>query len=218
MISVDIIEDDKDLRDYLAHVLEKNKLPYEAYSDLESYIYSKKPKGNVLLLDLMLEKETSHALVEKIRKNKKNVGIIMVSAVKTMETRIELLELGADDFISKPFDERELLARLHAVAKRYPLAKKTGKIELVEGQIYFAKEPISLTAKEKQVFLYLYERANTIVSKEEIVSNIWGGKLAYHSNVLETTIRRIRAKLPKATEILEVVPTQGYRFNNDEKK
>lgn len=213
---IDIIEDEPELREYLDYILKKNRISCEAYADLDSYIYSKKPKGNILLLDLMVNNQVSNGLIKKIRNAKKNIGIIMVSAIKSMDARIELLDLGADDFVSKPFDERELLARIHSLSKRYPEEKSTGRIHVQDGLVYLDKELIPFTSKELTLFLHLYKSPNTIFSKDELIASIWGGVPGYQSNVVETTIRRIRAKLPKGSKLLEVVPTQGYRIHKEE--
>jgi len=171
---------------------------------------------DLVLLDIMLPKMDGIKVCKRIREVK-DIPIIMLTAKGQIEDKVEGLSAGADDYITKPFSFKELLARIGAVLRRYkkegPDTLKVGELELKlkSFEVYYRGKKIPMTQREFKLLRLLAERVNTAVSREEIYSKVWGYSYGEASNVVDVYIKNIRTKLEdKEHKLIKTVRGYGY--------
>lgn len=185
-------------------------------------------KFDLIILDLMLPEISGLDICRSIRKNS-NVPIIMVTAKDSEADRVAGLEIGADDYVTKPFSVRELLSRVRAVLRRAENQEnvkqnflKVGDIEIDIGR-YEAKvsgKSIELTPREFELLYALCENRGNLMSREEIFDEIWGYSFIGNTKTLDVHIQRIREKIekdPKKPKKLLTVRGVGYKLVSDGK-
>lgn len=177
---------------------------------------------NLVILDLMLPKIDGLKVCRKIREIK-DVPVIILTAKGELEDKIEGLSAGADDYITKPFSFKELLARIGAVLRRYRKegqeVLKVGELELrlKSFEVYYRGERIPTTQKEFKLLKLLAERANTAVSREEIYSKVWGYSHGEGSNVVDVYIKNLRNKLKdREHRLIRTVRGYGYMLSTED--
>jgi len=183
---------------------------------------------DVVLLDLVLPDGDGMHVCRQIRALS-DVPIIMVTARTDMRTRVHGLHLGADDYVTKPYDLRELLARIHAVVRRSGPARGaadgagggpggapvTGvrgvQLDLARREVKVAGAPVTLTRKEFNLLAMLARQPGVVFSRAHIISEVWDSAWTGHQRTLEVHVASVRAKLG-VPEIIETVRGVGYRF------
>jgi two-component system OmpR family response regulator len=219
METILIVEDDEDIRDIL-----KTYLLVEKYRVLEAGTLAEMREiltdttVDVMLLDVMLPDGEAFDDLPHIRSKNKEVGIIIVSAKKTDRDRIYGLESGADDYIPKPFNAREVVARVRALLKRIRKDEEIltfGSLALFPSNysVICAGITIELTAKEFEILLLLAKQPNKIFTRDEIISHIWFDDELITDRVVDVHISAIRNKIGKNR--IKTVRSVGYRFNKD---
>lgn len=151
-------------------------------------------------------------LINDIKNKNSSTGIIVISAYDSISDKIEGLNLGADDYLDKPFDNDELLARIYALSRRN---QPFEKIE-IDGVLFntrdktisYKNEEILLTKKESELFFYILQKKSQIISKDELLDAIYLNPQNISSNTIDVTIGHIRKKLP--ISIIKTVKTRGY--------
>jgi DNA-binding response OmpR family regulator len=224
-----IIEDDSIIADLERDYLEING--YEVEIAAEGDAGLKLAFGNdydLILLDLMLPKVDGFELCREIRKEK-NIPILMVSAKKESIDKIRGLGLGADDFIVKPFDPAELVARVNSHISRYerlvsagrPLAKQqeivVGKLRILPEawRVYLDEKEIKLTNKEFELLLFFATNPNIVFTKERLFERLWGMDAMGDLATVIVHINRLREKIEEDSSkpcYIETVWGAGYRF------
>ncbi len=168
---------------------------------------------DVVLLDRDINGiDVGMSLIKKIKEKNSQTGIIVISAYDSIADKISGLNLGADDYLDKPFDNDELLARVHALARRN---QKVTEIDLngllcdcSMKQLQYKGETIPLTRKESDLFFYLLKKKGTIVSKEELLDALYLNPQNISSNTIDVTIGHVRKKLP--VTVIKTIKTRGY--------
>ncbi len=212
-----IVEDDqhlgKLLLDGLSHEGYKVDWVMDGYSAVNRILEG---DYDLVLLDIMLPKMDGIKVCRRIREVK-DMPIIMLTAKGQIEDKVEGLSAGADDYITKPFSFKELLARIGAVLRRYKKEEahtlRVGELELrlKSFELYYKGEKIPTTQKEFKLLKLLIERANSVVSREEIYSKVWGYSYGEGSNVVDVYIKNIRTKLgDKGHKLIKTVRGYGY--------
>ncbi len=212
-----IVEDDqhlgKLLLDGLSHEGYKVDWVRDGYSAVNRILEG---DYDLVLLDIMLPKMDGIKVCRRIREVK-DMPIIMLTAKGQIEDKVEGLSAGADDYITKPFSFKELLARIGAVLRRYKREEaqilRVGELELrlKSFELYYKGEKIPTTQKEFKLLKLLIERANSVVSREEIYSKVWGYSYGEGSNVVDVYIKNIRTKLgDKGHKLIKTVRGYGY--------
>lgn len=168
----------------------------------------------------MLKGESGENFIKYIKKRHINLPTLVLSALGQIDKKIELLNLGADDYLTKPFDIQELIARIQALYRRFwhetnTECKKYGNIDFYNKQnkIIFEGKEVFLTRKEADILYYLFEKRGHVITAREFISNIWKTKPGFSSNIVAVTIRRLRKKLEKIglENMIESVHGVGYR-------
>lgn len=164
---------------------------------------------NINGLDIGME------LIKEIKTKNPNLGIIVISAYDSISDKIEGLNLGADDYLDKPFDYDELLARIHVQGRKnqaLPEVTIDGLIcNIIDKKISFKDEEILLSKKEENLFFYLLQKRGAIVSKDELLDALYISPQNISSNTIDVTIRNIRKKIP--INVIRTIKTRGYTID-----
>lgn len=219
MNSVMVIEDDKEICIMIKDHLEKYN--YEVFYTLtgsNAIDYVKEVSPDLIVLDLMLPFVSGDALLSEIRKFS-DIPVIVVSAKSLTFNKIELLRLGADDYLVKPFDLDELLARIERNLQR--CQKEAHTLQIVIGKLFvdtasktvmLSDSAISLTAREYQILELLIRYPGKVFSKQNLYESIWQEMFARDNDVINTHISNLRKKLKDEGNRIETVWGLGYRF------
>lgn len=217
MTKIRIIEDDLSIANELKEILENAGYLAEVteeFSDILDQI--KKEQPNLILLDINLPKINGEVLLQQIRKES-NIPVIMVTSKNTEVDEVLSMSYGADDYITKPYNPTILLLRIGAVLKRSE--RSTDKIfyhnlEVVpqKGILKQEKEEIILTKNEMIIFLYLLQHQGKIVTRDELMTDLWNNDEYINDNALTVNISRLRSKLKEIgyEEAIETRKGQGY--------
>ncbi len=168
---------------------------------------------DVVLLDRDINGiDVGMSLIKKIKEKNSQTGVIVISAYDTIADKISGLNLGADDYLDKPFDNDELLARIFALARRNQKSTVVDldglRCEPSSKQLQYDGEMVSLTRKESDLFFYLLKKQGSIVSKEELLDALYLNPQNISSNTIDVTIGHIRKKLP--VKVIKTIKTRGY--------
>ncbi len=178
---------------------------------------------DVMLLDLGLPDGSGFDVLQAVRKTTSKIAIIIITARGELDDRINGLQLGADDYLTKPFALTELGARLFAIIRRIhgftvnDLAVHGFVLQLQDYNVRFGDIPVNLTKKEFDIFQYLVLNKNRVITRLQLTEHIWGDILEVNSdsNFIDVHVRNLRKKLEKHTTItwFETVRNVGYRIN-----
>ena len=175
---------------------------------------------DLVVLDLMLPKLSGEDVVRKLRAARIATPVLMLTAVSETSRTIELLDAGADDYLTKPFDLGELIARARALIRRGKGVSETllrfGSLSVHTGEqsVSHAGRPVELSPTEYRILEYLMFRPRIIVSQRELLEHLYDFTWEHHSNVVEVHISNLRRKLRAvaASEVLETLRGRGYRL------
>jgi DNA-binding response OmpR family regulator len=212
-----VVEDEPDLRDALLRGLRREGYAVDGAGDGPAAV----SRGcavayDLVVLDLGLPGMDGLAVCRSLREREPPPLILMVTARDAVEDRVEGLDSGADDYLAKPFDFRELTARLRALARREtprrPEVLRAGDLTLdpASRAVELAGSPVALTAREWSVLHYLLARAECVVSQEELLEHVWDEHVDPFTNTVRVQVANLRKKLGK--ERIETVIGAGYRL------
>ena len=220
-----VVDDEKDLVELVKYHLEKDGLKCLEARDGETALQmAKESTPDLVVLDLMLPGLDGLEVCRKLRKDPKtsSMAIIMLTAKAEEVDRIVGLEMGADDYMVKPFSPRELVARVKAVLRRgqgqeTPSIKRVGTLEVDEGKHQVAVEGtvVVLTVKEFDLLCALMRANGRVLNRDQILETVWGYSNAVdiESRTVDVHIRRLREKLGKEHKRIVTVKGVGYRFD-----
>lgn len=218
-----IVEDEREIAELIAYALQKENFNVEIALDGQEAL--KKLKENVydlIVLDLMLPYVQGLEICKFVRSvpEMKQTGIIMVTAKGEEFDRVIGLEMGADDYVTKPFSPRELIARIKAILRRTKVEEPEKIIKIgdmiIDKEKYIVTvrgEPIRLSATEFKLLLYLAERPNKIFSRDHLLDAVWGQDIYVDSRTVDVHVRRLRIKIEKDPDNPEYIKTMrgvGY--------
>ncbi|MTQ97792.1 response regulator [Pseudoflavonifractor sp. BIOML-A6] len=222
-----VVEDDQDINRLLCKILEGGGYCCRpAFSGSEAVLWAEQYDYDLILLDLMLPGLTGEEFIEQMRR-KKTMPIIVLSAKAGLESRVNVLKLGADDFIPKPFDNAEVLARVEAQLRRYKQFSRPdgeGKSVYTCGDLVLDREsvtvtaggkPVQVTAREFEILSLLMAHPKKVYTREQLYEQVWGGEFFGDDNTVNVHISNLRAKLAKASdaEYIKTVWGIGFKMN-----
>lgn len=219
-----IIEDEQDIADLIGFNLQRAGFQvFKAHDGITGTEMAMRERPDLIVLDLMLPGRDGYAVFRELRRDPRthSVPVIMLTARAQTEDRIQGLEAGADDYLTKPFSSKELILRVQAILKRSD--GPPGAVDFTFGPFRFDKnslrfyldnEPADLTATEFKLLLFLCERAGKPQDRNELLRTIWGYSDAAHSRTLDTHMKRLRQKLGDHGSLIETVRGVGYRVVN----
>ena len=221
-----VVEDDPDINKLLCRILEGAGYACRpAYSGTEAALWAGQYDYDLVLLDLMLPGLTGEELIAQLRQ-RKTMPIIVLSAKTGLEDRVNVLRLGADDFIPKPFDNAEVLARVEAQLRRYKqFSGPEGGRVLTHGDLVLdrdsvtvtaAGKPVPLTAREFHILTLLMEHPKKVFTREQLYQQVWEGAYMGDDNTVNVHISNLRAKLAKAspTEYIKTGWGIGFKMSD----
>lgn len=222
MALIYIVEDDQNIREIESFALKNSGYQVEDFSNAKQFyraVKEKKPDG--ILLDIMLPDEDGMEILQKLRKNPetKRLPIIMVTAKSTELDRVKGLDLGADDYIVKPFGVMELISRVKALLRRSMGAEqeKILKVDEIllddERHLVFANDKqCDLTYKEYELLRLLMQNRGIVLSRDVIMDRIWDMNCDVESRTLDVHMKTLRAKLGDCAWHIKTIRNVGYRM------
>lgn len=228
MTKILVLEDEASIRSFIMINLKKNNFEIVETSSGEEALEKLDDSVDIALLDVMLPGISGFEVCKRAREQYPALGIIMLTAKGQEENKIEGLELGADDYIVKPFSPKELLARINALARRLNIVEKaaaepdgnqivSGKFTILPEERKLLKDgaEIELTPIEFTLVKYFMENPNKAIHRDEILNNVWGYNYVGDFKIVDVNIRRIRQKIeddPSNPKYIEKVWGYGYRW------
>lgn len=222
--SILVIEDDKEINSLLCKALSNNDYITEsAYTGIQGLDMLKTEKYDMVLLDIMLPYKSGDKLLQELRIFS-DIPVLVISAKETTQIKIDLLQSGADDYITKPFDLDEVVARVEAnlrrtqqisATKNRSLFYKDIMLDTSAKQVFINNNEITLTATEIKILELLLSQPQKVYSKANLFESIWNEEYTVDDNTLNVHISRLRQKLKKANEKEEYIETLwglGYRL------
>ncbi len=224
MIKVLLVEDDEAIGDLVKYNLEKHGFLVDWVLDgKEALEKLSERKYDIIILDLMLPGVDGLDLCRKVRREGKNreTPIIVLTALGDEDTKVEGFSAGADDYVTKPFSVKELLARIEAVLRRVGYSKKDvlefeGIVENKKSKtVTVDGKPIYLTKTELQLLEFFLEHPEQLFTREELLENIWGTDHNETTRTVDVYISRLRKKLGEKGKYLKTLPRLGYKLTRE---
>jgi DNA-binding response OmpR family regulator len=223
-INVLFIEDDTDIINLTREMLQDEGIEVDVAMSVKFGIQKiKLNRPDVVLLDLMLPDGDGKEVVKWMKQSKEysNIPVIVITAKSSEIDKVLLLELGADDYLTKPFSIKELIARIRALLRRYNSDNSKDffifddlKINFDEMKVIVENEEIQFTKKEFQILEYLVRNKGIVLKREKILMAVWGlSDDNENSRSLDVHINNIRKKLGKYKSLIKTVKGVGYRFS-----
>jgi len=217
-----LLEDDESIRKLVVYALQSQGFKaagFETPAEFRAELSRLLPE--LILLDIMLPEEDGISILKKLRSDARTsaIPVIMLTAKNSEYDRVEGLDAGADDYVSKPFGIMELVARIRAVLRR--AEKKTEIAEYRCGRLYVCPEKhevrvdgeeVALTYKEFLLLCILIENRDMVMTREMLLDRVWGLGAERENRTLDVHVRTLRSKLGEAGDCIRTVRNVGYRF------
>jgi len=223
MSKILIIDDDKELTDLLVEFLSDFSYSTVVYHDpLKALDFMKKNEVNLILLDIMLPEMDGFQVLRKIRENSET-PVMMLTAKGDVSDKVIGLELGADDYLPKPFEPRELVARIQSILRRVVASKSMLdmiefeglKVDKIKEEIILDAEVVNLSTSEFEALLLFVDNNNQVLDREFLVENLRGIRWQTYDRSVDVLVSRLRNKLgetPTKTRFLKTIHGVGYKF------
>ncbi|MCR1950373.1 response regulator transcription factor [Clostridium sp. DSM 100503] len=219
-----LVEDEKELSEALFQILTNNKYSVDAVYDGEDGLdYALTGIYDVIVLDIMLPKLNGLSLLKQLRKSGVSTPVIMLTAKSQIEDRVLGLDLGADDYLTKPFATEELLARLRSITRRKGTVVNDNiltygdiSLNIDTYDLDVNNESIRLTLKEFEIIKYFMERPKCVVSKDDLITKLWGFDSEVEYNNIEVYISFIRKKLSYLKSNVSIVTIRGVGYRMED--
>lgn len=224
MYKILIVDDEAKIREVLAEYADFEGYYSEQAADgMEAVAKCKQNDYDIILMDIMMPKLDGFSAVKEIRKFK-NIPVIMLSARGEEYDKLFGFEIGADDYVVKPFSPKEVMARINAVLKRKtvsetaqksirPIQKFDGlEIDMAGRNVYVDGEKAVLTPKEYELLFYMVKNAGIALSREKLLSDVWGYDFYGDDRTVDTHIKMLRGNLKQYRKFIITLRGMGYKF------
>lgn len=221
-----ILEDQQDINDLIAIHLKNNNFDYVQFfsgKDFLKYL-SNNNTFHLLILDLMLPEVDGIDILKRVKEDQlyKNIPVIILTAKSDESDKIVGLELGSDDYMTKPFSVKELIVRIKVILKRYYNEKeesiiKIGKdiiIDINRAECFYKNKPVSLTSTEFKILTTLAKRKGWIFSREKILFSIWGNEKIVTKRTVDVHIKSLRDKIDPQGKHIKNIRGMGYKIED----
>jgi len=219
-----LAEDEVDLNNVVTRYLKKNGYSVDSVLDGEEALdYLEYGEYDLVILDIMMPKVDGFEVIKKLRDKGNHTSVLMLTARDSADDKVKGLDLGADDYIVKPFDFNELMARIRAVVRR-KYGNSSNKLvigdlilDISEKSVTRAGKQIELTGKEYEVLEYLMQSKNRILSRDQIKEHVWDFDYEGDSNIIDVLIKNIRKKMDieDGKQIIYTKRGLGYVIKED---
>lgn len=217
-----LVEDEKQLSEALSQILINNKYSVDAVYDGENGLeYGLTDIYDIIILDIMLPKLNGLEVLKRLRKENISTPIILLTAKDSIDDKVVGLDLGADDYLPKPFYPKELLARLRALSRRRGEVINDNLLSFGDIQLNLSnydlicnESSVTLTQKEFEILNYFIQRPKNIVSKDDLITKLWGFDSDVEYNNIEVYISFLRKKLSfiKSSVKITTIRRAGYKL------
>lgn len=213
-----IVDDEELIRNVIKEYLKIENYEYdEASNGKEAIDKIKTNDFDIVIMDIMMPIMDGYQAVRKIREFNKTIPVIMLSARNEEYDKLLSFDLGVDDYVTKPFSPKELIARIKAVTKRNK--DENNKyvfeglvIDIVAHDVYVDDKLITLTPKEYDLLKYLVENKNIVLTREQLLTNIWGYDFFGDDRTIDTHIKTLRSNLGIYRDFIKTIRKVGYKF------
>ncbi|MEN5085670.1 response regulator transcription factor [Sphingobacterium faecium] len=218
-----VVEDDKRISDFLIKGLEENGYMVTLCRSAEEVIADfLNIAWDLLIVDIMLPGMDGRQLVSTLRYKNCHAPVLMLSALNTVQDKVDSLDLGADDYLTKPFHFDELLSRIKALTRRSQIGFEVTKSQCIQVgaltidkdqyKVYDGDQELELSPREFKLLMYLVENQNKAVSRIQILNAVWGINFDNQTNVVDVYISYVRNKIEKKQKYIYTVKGVGYLF------
>lgn len=220
-----VIEDDKNISDTIKQCLNKEYNIDQAFDGYEGYLLGSANIYDAIILDIMLPEMDGYEVLSKLRSENNYTPILMLTAKEGIESKIKGFDTGADDYLTKPFDKSELLARVAALIRRNNGSYKNNelsfldlKLNLKNREVKIKDKVLNVQGKQFDILEYLINSKDTIVTKEQIFDKIWGFDSETITNVVEVYTSSLRKELKKYNydKYIKTIRGVGYIMSNND--
>ncbi len=215
------VEDDENINNLVTYALESNGFKSTGFTKSEDFLEAiKTDTPDMCILDIMLPNIDGVQLLEFLRKNSstKNVPVIMLTAKTSEIDKVKALDLGADDYVSKPFGIMELLSRVKAVFRRVSDDNKASSISFKGVTIYHQQrkvvvedEEVELTLKEYNMLYLFLSNTNQVFTRKQLMDKVWGDSYVGESRTIDMHVKTLRQKLKTSANVIKTVRGVGYK-------
>jgi len=218
-----VVEDDENIREIVIYALQSagfEALGFETGEELLTALDSGLP--SLVLLDIMLPEVDGLTILKRLRSmtNAKKVPVIMLTAKNSEYDKVKGLDMGADDYISKPFGVMELIARVNAVLRRGTVEESSRdrldisglSLDHARREVRVDGEPVKLTYKEYELLYFLMLNVGLVLSRDKIVETVWGYDFEGESRTVDMHIKTLRQKLGSSGKLIKTVRNVGYKL------
>lgn len=216
------VEDDANIRELVIYTLNQTGLSAKGFPDATAFFAaSADEKPTLILLDIMLPGEDGLTILKKIRANASttSIPVMMITAKTTEYDKVSGLDLGADDYITKPFGMAELVARVKALLRRSGMKASAERltheelvVDIAKHTVTVGEQNIILTYKEFSLLACLMENAGRAYTREQLLETVWGYDYEGGTRTVDVHVQTLRTKLGSAGRFIETVRGVGYRF------
>jgi len=219
-----LVEDDGNIRQLVIYTLNKSDLPAQGFvSGEELFSATAKELPELIMLDVMLPGESGLSILARLRAGEetREIPVMMLTAKGSEYDKVVGLDMGADDYVTKPFGMMELLARVRALLRRNPAAQARAQLEFSIEGLYVCPErhivrvsgqEVSLTLKEFELLSVLLKNRGFVVSRDALLSSVWGYGDFGENRTVDVHISTLRQKLGEAGALIETVRGLGYKI------
>jgi DNA-binding response OmpR family regulator len=217
-----VIEDEKEIRDLVRYNLEREGFRVSAFADGEEGlggIFASRP--DAVVLDLMLPGRSGLEVLREVRDEPatRDLPVVVLTARSAEMDKLLGFEHGADDYLTKPFSPRELVARLKALLRRAHPTKAAGTIEVgalkvdtLAHEVAWKGRKLTLTPREFDLLAFFAHRPGLVVSRDELLRKVWGYDFVGETRTVDVHVRRLRMKLGERHQVIETVTGAGYKM------
>lgn len=215
-----LVEDEKDLNKTLTKLLKKNNFSVDSvFNGEEAIDYVETSVYDVIILDVMMPIMDGYEFLKELRNRNNHVAVLMLTAKDALSDKVKGLDLGADDYLVKPFEFEELLARIRALLRRNFRSTSKNVFNIYDIEIDYSKKTVlknnvlvELTAKEYEVLECLSRNKNHFLSREQIREHVWDFDYEGESNIIDVLIKNIRKKLDGGNEKSIIQTKRGIGY------
>jgi len=223
MPTIYCVEDDESIRELIVYALNSNRFEAKGFENSSSlYKAMANSLPDLLLLDIMLPGDDGYKILDTLKKdsNTKDIPVIMVTAKTREYDKVKGLDMGADDYISKPFGVMELISRVNAVLRRSNKSKYNDDLLCIDDLLLDVEKrivtvnnrEINLTFKEFELLYYLLKNKDIVLSRDKLMLEIWGTDFEGESRTVDVHIRTLRLKLGEAGKLIQTIRNVGYKI------
>ncbi len=217
-----VVDDEIKIREVIFEYLKLNDYEYDSAGDgLEAIDKVEKNKYDLIILDIMMPKLDGYSVARRIKEKDIDVPILMLSARVEEYDKLLGFEIGIDDYVTKPFSPKELMARVIAIIgrnKKHKIFKEDGLVcDMSSRSVTIDDKEIKLSPKEYELLFYLITNRNIAMSREKLLSSVWGYDFFGEDRTVDTHIKTLRNNLGRCRDMIVTVRGMGYKFESKDK-